>query len=899
MSPKRVLLIVLVASGVMLAVGGGARPPAVAAPAAPPMPPAFLISDSYGHGFDPALAYNSQRDEYLAVWGTPYDIYARRVSSRGELLGSEFAIATASASETDPSVAYDPVNDRYLAVWAREISSSNRDIYGRFIPWDGNPTAGEFAIDSLASEDSWSPRVAYALAQGEFLVVWADSSGVSPPVRIRGRRVYANGSGFPAGRFTIASEWTNRRHPDVAYNLARNEYLVTYDNCDFGGTNNENIYGKRLAGDGTVLGGELGIATWSDDEVVPAVGACDGADQYLVTWTSVQSGGNRVYARFVDGDGTLQGVYQIDDSTTGYPFSPAAVACKWGVQYMVTWERYGGGSSVGIWGRVAYSDESMDSSFEIAAPYSPHRESPAVACSDPNCLVAWEHRDTSGYAEIYGRIVGETKPKAAFTVSPAGGDTSTVFQFDASSSGDLEDPTSALQVRWDWEDDGVYDTAWSTTKTATHQYMISCWASMVMFTVRLQVKDTYGLTDSTTQLVSVGNTKPTAAFTVTPTVGDNSTYFQFDASGSSDAECATSNLQVRWDWEDDGSWDTLWSTTKTAGVTFGAAGYGWQTTRLEVSDTPGLTDSTTDGVMIDHAPTAAFTVNPTSGNVNTVFQFDPSSSSDPDVHYQSLHARWDWEDDGIWDTDWLMCWQIVTHTYGAPGTYTVRLKVREQLPSLTDSTTRQVQVVNTAPTAAFTVNPTTGDTSTTFQLDASSSSDLEDPLTALQVRWDYENDGTYDTAWSTSKTASVGYPAPGTYTIRLQVRDTGGLTRSTTRQVTVQTPSVNTPPTAAFTISPPNGDTSTVFGFDASACSDAEDATSALQVRWDWNNDGTFETNWDTAKTATHTFNTAGTHTIRLEVMDSGGLTDATTRQVTVSAQVPPAYWVFMPLVLR
>jgi PKD repeat protein len=210
-----------------------------------------------------------------------------------------------------------------------------------------------------------------------------------------------------------------------------------------------------------------------------------------------------------------------------------------------------------------------------------------------------------------------------------------------------------------------------------------------------------------------------------------------------------------------------------------------------------------------------------------------------------------------------------------------------------------VGTCNTSPTAAFAVTPTSGDTSTVFSFDASACSDAEDATSALQVRWDWENDGTYDTSWNTTKTASHSYAAPGTYTVRLEVQDTGGLTDATTRQVTVQTPSVNTPPTAAFTVSPSSGDTSTVFGFDASACSDAEDATSSLQVRWDWENDGTFETNWDTAKTATHTFNTAGTHTVRLEVMDSGGLTDATTRQVTVSAQVPPACWVFMPLVLR
>jgi len=214
------------------------------------------------------------------------------------------------------------------------------------------------------------------------------------------------------------------------------------------------------------------------------------------------------------------------------------------------------------------------------------------------------------------------------------------------------------------------------------------------------------------------------------------------------------------------------------------------------------------------------------------------------------------------------------------------------------STPSPIGTCNTPPTVTFTVNPTTGYTTTVFSFDGSGCSDAEDATSALQVRWDWDNNGTYDTSWTTTKTESHSYTAVGTYTVRLEVQDTGGLTDATTRQVTVKAPTSNTPPKASFTVSPPNGDTSTVFTFDASGSTDAEDGT-PTEVRWDWNNDGIFETNWDTAKTATHTFDTAGTHTIRLEVMDSGGLTDATTRQVIVIAETTPADWIFLPLIVR
>jgi len=105
----------------------------------------------------------------------------------------------------------------------------------------------------------------------------------------------------------------------------------------------------------------------------------------------------------------------------------------------------------------------------------------------------------------------------------------------------------------------------------------------------------------------------------------------------------------------------------------------------------------------------------------------------------------------------------------------------------------------------------------------------------------------------------------------------------------------NNPPIAAFTYSPNEVYTCTPIAFDASSSSDVEDPVSALQVRWDWENDGTFDTSLSHQKTAQHSFTTSGVHTVRLEVQDTDGLTDATTRQVTVGACVS----IYMPIVLR
>ena len=103
-------------------------------------------------------------------------------------------------------------------------------------------------------------------------------------------------------------------------------------------------------------------------------------------------------------------------------------------------------------------------------------------------------------------------------------------------------------------------------------------------------------------------------------------------------------------------------------------------------------------------------------------------------------------------------------------------------------------------------------------------------------------------------------------------------------------------PTASFTFAPTDPSSCALVTFDASGSNDPEDG-SALQVRWDWNNDGAYETAWDTQKTASHMFITADLYFVRLQVKDSGGLMDATTRQVSVTGE--GCEWVFLPLVMR
>ena len=74
--------------------------------------------------------------------------------------------------------------------------------------------------------------------------------------------------------------------------------------------------------------------------------------------------------------------------------------------------------------------------------------------------------------------------------------------------------------------------------------------------------------------------------------------------------------------------------------------------------------------------------------------------------------------------------------------------------------------------------------------------------------------------------------------------------------------------------------TNEAITFNASGSTDDIGITG---YRWDWENDGTYDTAWITTKTTTHTYTAVGIYTVKLEVKDSGSLTDTDTATVTIT----------------
>jgi hypothetical protein len=95
---------------------------------------------------------------------------------------------------------------------------------------------------------------------------------------------------------------------------------------------------------------------------------------------------------------------------------------------------------------------------------------------------------------------------------------------------------------------------------------------------------------------------------------------------------------------------------------------------------------------------------------------------------------------------------------------------------------------------------------------------------------------------------------------------------------------------ACFTVSPESGDVNTQFNVNAACTTDNKYSSSQIQVRWDWENDGQFDTGYTTTKTDSHTYSASGIKSIKLQVKNPDGLARTATKTVAIPVIVVDSF---------
>jgi hypothetical protein len=366
----------------------------------------------------PAVAYNYVHKEYLVVWdnewpGGSRDIYARRVSERGQIL-TWFSISTGANNRLRPAVAYNATNGEYLIVWMKEVSSDVYEIWGRIIAWNGGYMNPEFKIISWTNRSFWTPRVAWNSYRNEYLVVWnAFNTTISfppgVPNDIAGARISNTGSILSS---SILTTYSGPHQVDITYNVAMNQYFIVFVVVHTEATSGNDIYGLRVGWDGSPVGGLIEI--YRDDiagqrkhQNHPAV-ATNEQDKYMVVWEhAYTSTDHDIYGREYHVDGTPDGSYFTISSWTQDDTVPDVAANGANKEWVAVWQRAlpsGSGYSIhGFrWGSAGSSAYTY--LFDVINWTFYECKNPAVAADIPGYLIVYEEKVPLNKFDIYGRM---------------------------------------------------------------------------------------------------------------------------------------------------------------------------------------------------------------------------------------------------------------------------------------------------------------------------------------------------------------------------------------------------------------------------------------------------------------------------------------------------------------
>jgi hypothetical protein len=265
---------------------------------APLGPPFRLTPNLRGNQRDPDVAI-AAGGGFVATWSSDHiatlprhrpDIFARRFSSVGKPLGPEFLVNTETDEEQRrPRVAAAADGD-FVIAWDSWITEFYDVRIQRFAA-NGTRRGDEFSLETEHTIDLSQIDGAVAMApDGGFMAVCTDylgdfdrdedpSTEAFPYLGVVGRRVAADGAFVGPPIHVNGAAAGRQQRPNISRRLGG--LFVVWEST--GATaSSQGIFGRRLAPDGTPLGGDIRIsAKYGEGPVV----ALDAQGRGIVAWS--------------------------------------------------------------------------------------------------------------------------------------------------------------------------------------------------------------------------------------------------------------------------------------------------------------------------------------------------------------------------------------------------------------------------------------------------------------------------------------------------------------------------------------------------------------------------------------------------------------------------------------
>ena len=282
---------------------------------------------------------------HLVTWqsqhqdGYSWGIYRQGFDSNGVKVGDEVVVNhRVEGPQTAPTVASNSNGDAIVA-WLGNSATHQPSIFGHLFALPSTEVAGEFLLTSYVGLEESAPAAAMNAAR-ESVVVWssyAEAEDGKSGLGVFGQLL--NSQGVPVGgRFLVNQNITlgNQTAPAVA-RAASGQFVIAWQSEVGDGT--YDIFARRYSAAGLPIGDifQVNPVSISGDQKAPTVAI--GADgRFVIAWkTDSGDGSTDIMAQRYLPDGSLNGeVFQVNNKTALDQFDPA-IAMNAAGQFVVVW----------------------------------------------------------------------------------------------------------------------------------------------------------------------------------------------------------------------------------------------------------------------------------------------------------------------------------------------------------------------------------------------------------------------------------------------------------------------------------------------------------------------------------------------------------------------------------
>jgi hypothetical protein len=294
--------------------------------------------------------------------GSDWGVYGQIFSPIGTKVGGEFCVNTfTSSAQLNPQIASLP-NDGFVVCWeSYGQEGSNVGVYGQIFSLNGTKVGLEIRINTSTGYLR-DPQIT-SFPNSGFAICWHNGGYDSVYVQV------FSSVGTKVGNQLLVNTCTDyQRNYLKITSLPNGGFVVLWQSYPQDGYG-YGVYGQVFASDGTKVGGEFRVNTYTqydqfDQKIASLVNG-----GFAVCWTSnYQDGsGNGVYGQVFSMDGTkIGGEFRVNTYTKGDQENPQIVSLPNG-WFVACWESYNHlGISAKVYGQVFSSNGAkVSNEFDI------------------------------------------------------------------------------------------------------------------------------------------------------------------------------------------------------------------------------------------------------------------------------------------------------------------------------------------------------------------------------------------------------------------------------------------------------------------------------------------------------------------------------------------------------